>query len=133
MQSIRNWYPAVCDTAPLRHDDYDDDDDNDDDNNNNKSLRSRVLDKLTVTQLVTKFPAFMETRGYRLIHKRPPLVPILSQMHPPSHPVSLRSIPLLIPIYALVFQVTLPFRFPANNNNNNNNNNNVTCMSYAYH
>jgi hypothetical protein len=33
-------------------------------------------EKLTVTQLVKQFPAF-----YR-VHNSPPLVPILSQMHP---------------------------------------------------
>jgi hypothetical protein len=44
---------------------------------------SRVLpEKLTVTQVGKKFSLFMETEGSLPCSQTPPLVPILSQMHP---------------------------------------------------
>jgi hypothetical protein len=55
-----------------------------------------LLDKLTVTQLVKKFPAFYGPRRFIALVS-PSLVPILSQMNQstPSHPISVRSIPIL--------------------------------------
>jgi hypothetical protein len=44
---------------------------------------NRVLEKLIVIQPVTKFPAFYGTRKFtNRVHRSPPLVPILSQIHP---------------------------------------------------
>jgi hypothetical protein len=42
-----------------------------------------IFKKLIVIQLVTKFPALMEPEGLlNLVHKSPPLDPILGQMNP---------------------------------------------------
>jgi hypothetical protein len=65
-------------------------------------LQSEVfLQKLIVTQLVKKFPAFYGNRiFFTVFTKKPPLVPVLSQMNPVqayilSHFISLRSIVIL--------------------------------------
>jgi len=46
-----------------------------------------LLEKLTGSQLVKKFPAFYGTRRFR-VYKRPPPVPILSQIYPFHSPPS---------------------------------------------
>jgi hypothetical protein len=41
-----------------------------------------ILEKLIVTQLAKKFPAFMESKVYYLVHKDATLDNILSQFNP---------------------------------------------------
>jgi hypothetical protein len=41
-----------------------------------------ILEKLTVTHLVKKFPAFYGTETFISVHKNLPVVPILSVMNP---------------------------------------------------
>lgn len=48
-------------------------------------------EKLTVTQLVKKFPSFMDSEGSLRVHKIPPPVQILSHMNP-FNPLTLRSL-----------------------------------------
>lgn len=48
-----------------------------------------LLGKLTVVQLVKKFPTFYESRAHYFVHKSPALVHILSQLNPVAHPPSL--------------------------------------------
>jgi hypothetical protein len=60
-----------------------DGDDDDNNNNNNNNSTGVLLKKLTVLQLVKKFPAFYWTPEvhYR-VHSSLPLVPIPSQINP---------------------------------------------------
>jgi hypothetical protein len=43
---------------------------------------SKVLEKLTVAQPVKKSPAFYGTERFITVLQNPPLVPMLSQLHP---------------------------------------------------
>jgi hypothetical protein len=63
------------------------------------------LEKLTVAQLVNKWPAFYKAEG-----SLPPPVAIVSQLNH-AHSLSLRSTSM-IPIYALFFQVISLFQIP---------------------
>lgn len=57
---------------------------------------SRVfLENMRVTQPVKTFPAFYETRRFITVDTRPPLFPILSQLHPIHTLHSLRGILML--------------------------------------
>jgi len=81
-------------------------------------MEIRLLEKLTVIQLVKKFLHLMEPEGHYRVHKDLPLVPILIQLNsvhtlPPYVPKIQSN--MIFPSSLRSSTLSLPFRFPNQN------------------